>query len=73
VKKLNAIRCLQCLDVIQSRSTHDFVRCSCGSVFVDGGQDYQRVGGRLELIDILMSATDCPQPKVELFENVGGI
>lgn len=42
--KRNAIRCLTCGDVIESRRTHDFVRCSCGRVYVDGGLAYARRG-----------------------------
>jgi len=33
----NAIRCRLCGDVIESKSTHDFVWCSCKSCAVDGG------------------------------------
>lgn len=46
-KKLvrNAIKCLKCGDVIESKSRHDWVQCSCGACFVDGGLDYMRVGG----------------------------
>ena len=40
----NAIQCLKCMDVIESKSQHDFKRCSCGSCFVDGGLQYNRVG-----------------------------
>lgn len=42
--KRNAIRSKSCSDIIESKSRHDFVRCSCGSVFVDGGLDYCRYG-----------------------------
>ena len=46
-KKLihNRIKCLKCGDIIESTYRHDFVRCSCGACFVDGGHDYMRVGG----------------------------
>ncbi len=40
----NAIRCKHCGDVIESKSRHDFVWCSCESCFVDGGHDYLRRG-----------------------------
>ena len=40
----NAIRCNNCGDVIESTYVHDFVQCSCGRVFVDGGHDYLRRG-----------------------------
>lgn len=36
----NAARCKICDDVIESKSTHDFVTCSCGNVSVDGGHEY---------------------------------
>ncbi len=34
---LNQAKCLLCGDVITSNHRHDFVRCSCKSVAVDGG------------------------------------
>ena len=40
----NAAKCLKCGDVIESRTVHDFRRCSCGAVFVDGGLAYTRHG-----------------------------
>lgn len=40
--KRNAIRCNHCGDVIESRNSHDFVICSCGTCAVDGGLDYLR-------------------------------
>ncbi len=40
--KRNVIRCKHCGDVIESRSSHDFVTCSCGKCAVDGGLDYLR-------------------------------
>ena len=39
------IRCGFCRDVIFSWSVHDFKRCWCGKVFIDGGFDYMRYGG----------------------------
>jgi len=33
----NAVRCRGCGDIIESRSTDDFVTCSCGACAVDGG------------------------------------
>lgn len=39
----NAARCDGCGDTIESRHRHDFRTCSCGSLSVDGGLDYQRV------------------------------
>lgn len=44
----NAIKCLKCGDIIESTYRHDFVMCSCGACFVDGGHDYMRIGGNKE-------------------------
>ena len=46
-KKLirNRLKCLRCGDIIESKYRHDFVECSCGALFVDGGLDYMRFGG----------------------------
>jgi hypothetical protein len=41
----NVIKCVHCKDEIESFSRHDFKFCSCEKVFVDGGLDYQRIGG----------------------------
>ena len=38
----NAIQCRRCGDVIESKSVHDFVTCSCGACCVDGGREYLR-------------------------------
>lgn len=40
--KRNAIKCNPCGDVIESRNSHDFVTCTCGTCAVDGGLDYLR-------------------------------
>ena len=44
----NAAKCLFCGDVIESRSVHDFVTCSCGNLSVDGGLDYIKRCFKLE-------------------------
>ncbi len=36
----NCIKCKSCGDIIISTHRHDFRRCSCGRVAVDGGHDY---------------------------------
>lgn len=38
------IQCPECEDIIFSLYPHDFRRCMCGKVFVDGGDDYMRCG-----------------------------
>lgn len=54
----NAARCNECGDVIQSTHRHDFVACKCGSIFVDGGNEYLRAGGDKEDIEFLYISTD---------------
>ena len=44
----NAIRCKKCNDVIESKSVHHSVVCSCKSVGVDGGLEYNRMMGEME-------------------------
>lgn len=45
---VNRIKCNKCGDVIESVSVHDFKKCKCGAVAVDGGHDYLRRCGDLE-------------------------
>ena len=39
---VNRAQCLKCGEILISKYTHDFVTCSCGSLSVDGGQDYTK-------------------------------
>lgn len=41
---MNASKCLECGDVIRSIHRHDFRSCTCENIFVDGGEDYRRIG-----------------------------
>lgn len=49
------VRCLKCLDVIQSMYRHDFKWCTCESIAVDGGGDYLKMsytpGSKYEIIN----------------------
>ena len=38
----NKIKCKKCGDIIESKSTNDYKRCSCGTVAIDGGKDYSK-------------------------------
>ena len=42
--KNNKARCKKCGDIIESKHQHDFVRCSCGEIFIDGGTVCPRGG-----------------------------
>lgn len=48
----NRAQCRKCNDIIESKHRHDFVRCKCGSIFIDGGLEYLR-GGAKDLNDII--------------------
>lgn len=43
-KKLvkNVIKCNHCGDIIESKYTHDFKFCKCGTVACDGGLSYAK-------------------------------
>jgi hypothetical protein len=45
---VNAAKCKLCGDIIESKHRHDFVKCKCGSIGVDGGHDYMRRIGNPE-------------------------
>ena len=51
-KKLikNAAQCLNCNDIIESKHRHDFVSCKCGELCVDGGLDYLRRVGNINMM-----------------------
>lgn len=36
----NKIKCKKCGNIIESKSTNDYKRCSCETVAIDGGKDY---------------------------------
>lgn len=45
VLTLNSVRCLECCEILVSRSQHHFVSCRCkNQCFTDGGLIYNRVG-----------------------------
>ena len=43
---MNRAKCKLCGDVIVSKYRHDFQTCTCGEIFVDGGNDYFRGGAK---------------------------
>ena len=49
----NKIKCKKCEGVIESKSTSDLKRCSCGAVAVDGGTEYlKRIGNENDYIEL---------------------
>ena len=47
------IKNLKCNDIIESLSVHDFQKCKCRACFIDGGNQYTRIGGDPENIVII--------------------
>ena len=39
----NKIKCNKCGKIIESKYTHDFVTCKCGTCSVDGGKSYLKI------------------------------
>ena len=70
----NRIACAKCLDVIESKYTHDFVGCSCGSVYVDGGNEYWKRSGELQdIIDLsLWKDSETEESNTHLFSGWPG-
>lgn len=55
----NQVRCKVCDDEPYSANRHDFKRCKCGNIAVDGGMDYlRRVGGEQGFEDLSISISD---------------
>ncbi len=55
----NAVSCLNCGDTIVSKHRHDYVQCTCGTIAVDGGQEYlRRVGDLSAAVDVSWSIAD---------------
>lgn len=47
VLTLNSVRCLECGEVLVSKSQHHYVQCHCeNQTMTDGGNLYQRCGGK---------------------------
>ena len=36
----NKCQCNVCKEIIESKSRHHWVQCSCGRIFTDGGKEY---------------------------------
>lgn len=49
----NKIKCINCGDILESKSPNDFKRCSCGKVAIDGGHGYlKRIGDDADYIEL---------------------
>lgn len=57
---VNKIKRKKCGDVIESIHRHDFKFCKCGAVAVDGGHDYLRRCGDLDVFEDLSITEKMP-------------
>ena len=37
------IKCKHCLSVLESKHRHDMKWCKCGTIAIDGGNDYTKI------------------------------
>lgn len=68
----NSIQCNLCDDTIESTFRHNYVECSCGACFIDGGHDYQRIGFTEEgcYTDLsIIEEIDCIEERLKSLEN----
>ena len=50
---INKAKCKKCGDIIESKEINDFKKCTCGSIAIDGGQEYiKRVGNKEDVIEL---------------------
>lgn len=54
----NKAKCRICGDILESKYVHDFQTCECGSIFIDGGNEYWRYGGKDNLIRVYEERED---------------
>lgn len=47
----NRARCKLCGDIVESLHVHDFQRCKCGAMAVDGGPEYGKRTGEPSIIE----------------------
>jgi hypothetical protein len=55
-RKVNAIRCLSCQEMIYSAYVHHYNTCNCKKSFIDGGMHYIRCNIDSEVVQIDMLA-----------------
>lgn len=50
----NILRCKKCGDIITSKHTYDMVWCKCGAIAIDGGDDYCKITGKPEDVEVFV-------------------
>ena len=50
---INKVKCVNCGDILESKTVNDYKRCSCGKIAIDGGHDYlKRIGNEEDYIEL---------------------
>ena len=63
----NMARCKLCNTTVESKTVHDFRKCKCGELFVDGGKEYFRRGGDINNIeDLSVTSPEKDDKKMKL-------
>lgn len=67
----NAVKCLVCNTVLESKHRHHFVECCCeNQSFTDGGLVYNRVGGKdLDLIENLCEYVEMTDDEYAAYQD----
>ena len=67
----NAVKCLVCNTVLESKYRHHFSQCNCpNEVATDGGLDYQRILGKdLGLIENLCEYTEMTDDEYAAYQG----
>ena len=50
----NILRCKKCGDIITSDERHDMNWCKCGAIAIDGGDDYCKITGNPEDMEVFV-------------------
>lgn len=67
--KVVAIKCPECEYTVFSRAPHDFRRCFCGKIAIEGGFDYVRLLFPHDMDPPEFKKIDVYQTPMELFED----
>jgi len=66
---VTAVTCPKCGYTVYSRTQHDFRKCFCGAIFIDGGFEYTRVGFSTDMEPPKVEQRDIPQSLDELYND----
>ena len=67
----NAVKCLVCNAVLESKHRHHFSGCNCDNqAFCDGGMDYNRTGARdLDLVENLCEYVEMTDDEYDIYQH----